>query len=198
MVGATIGRFNPPHLEHFELWRRVAEENDEVWVGLLDTRKSKRNPLSYGERKEIIKAEFQNFNIVPFDCKDLEPSFVPASVKCLLSFPRSRKEILEILPKDSVVYTRDFHEFASYKVLGFDARLWRRGDIAGRNIRSNLYRGGKEWRELVPDKAKEVLDRVFPKRFGEFRPPFFFESTLRPLSTFAADLSLFIQSVIFL
>lgn len=47
-----IGRYQPPHLGHLTIMRKVLDEGGKVCIGLRDTKKDEKNPYSVEERIE--------------------------------------------------------------------------------------------------------------------------------------------------
>jgi len=64
-LGLFIGRLNPPHIWHIKTIEKALIENDKVIV-LLGTPifNNKDNPLSFADRKNILKSKFKDRIII--------------------------------------------------------------------------------------------------------------------------------------
>lgn len=67
-IGLLIGRFQPFHKGHLWLVKKMAQEVDElkIAIGSSQEKRTKKNPLSATERKEIIKKVLKANNIKKF------------------------------------------------------------------------------------------------------------------------------------
>lgn len=65
--GLVIGRFQPPHLGHLSVINQVLEENDEIIIVVAAAQLShtQKNPLTAGERLELLHAMLRTENINP-------------------------------------------------------------------------------------------------------------------------------------
>lgn len=54
-IGITIGRFQPFHIGHADIIRKLAKNNSKVIVFVAGLKKDKKNPFSYDLRKELIR-----------------------------------------------------------------------------------------------------------------------------------------------
>lgn len=54
-----IGRWQPLHIGHIKLMRRVLLEGGKVCIGIRESKIDKKNPFSVEQRIEMIKKEFK-------------------------------------------------------------------------------------------------------------------------------------------
>ena len=152
--GLFIGRFQPFHLGHLDVVRRLARAHDElvVAIGSANVSHSALNPFTAGERLAMIHAACReagvaNAIIVPLP--DVGRNAVWVS------------HVASLVPRVSTVYsnnplpTRLFHE-AGYRVA--PARFHERALYEGTRIRELMRKGDDAWRELVPDAVARVID----------------------------------------
>ncbi len=65
MKGVYWGRFNPPHLGHLSLIKKLAKEVDAlvVAIGSAESKGTRRNPFSGEERKAMLKEYIEKENL---------------------------------------------------------------------------------------------------------------------------------------
>lgn len=63
-IGVIIGRFNPVHTGHYELFKKALQENDKIIIviGSANCAPSPKNPLSVSERIHLIKLGFDTLS----------------------------------------------------------------------------------------------------------------------------------------
>ncbi|MFO7991436.1 MAG: nicotinamide-nucleotide adenylyltransferase [Thermoplasmata archaeon] len=152
MRGLFIGRFQPFHKGHLHVVEKIAEECDTVIIGVGSAQKEREpnNPLSGGERIEMVQAVLKevgiNYEIYPIPDIDCYPAW-PHYIK-------------SILPRFQVVYSssdvvldllRDIHVDVR-RVEGVNRDKWK-----GEEIRRRIS-AGEEWRSLVPEKIAEYME----------------------------------------
>ncbi len=151
----VMGRFQPLHLGHMEVIRRVAAVSDHVTVGIGSAQYSHRpdNPFTAGERYLMIERALAaegitNCSVVPVE--DLNRYSVWVS------------HVVSMCPPFRTVYsnnplTRRLFEEAGYRVER--SPLYNRRDYSGKEVRRRMASGG-DWRSLVPDAVSEVIDEI--------------------------------------
>ena len=158
MDGLLIGRFQPFHLGHLDAVLFGLSRTENLFVGIGSSNKSneRRNPFSAEERTEMIISSIESSMIDRlkiFDIPDVD------------NHEKWTFEIDKIVPKYDIIFTND--EFT--KTL-FEKRemnvvpvvLKDREKFSGTNIR-NLITEDKNWRDLVPQGTRNVLDSINAK-----------------------------------
>lgn len=154
MNGLIIGRFQPFHKGHLEIVKRISEECDLVIIGVGSAQKERENndPLSGGERIEMIQNTLQNrdinYEIYPVPDIDCYPAW-PSYVKSIL--PSFEK----VYANSSVV--RKLFKNTTIETVGVDEI--NRDEYSGTEIRKRI-REGKEWKHLVPKEVSEYLEEI--------------------------------------
>ena len=158
MNGLLIGRFQPFHLGHLDAVLFGLSRTENLFIGIGSSNKSNenRNPFSAKERREMIISSIEPSmaeQIKIFDIPDVG------------DHEKWAFEIDKIVPKYDVVFTND--EFTQ---ILFEKRemnvvpvvLKDREKFSGTNIR-NLITEDKNWRDLVPQGTRNVLDSINAK-----------------------------------
>jgi len=158
MDGLLIGRFQPFHLGHLDavLFGLSRTENLFICIGSSNKSNESRNPFSAKERREMITSSIEpsmadRINI--FDIPDVG------------DHEKWTLEIDKIVPKYDVVFTNDEFTktlFEKRKISVISVVLKDREKFSGTNIR-NLITEDKNWRDLVPQGTRNVLDSVNAK-----------------------------------
>ena len=158
MDGLLIGRFQPFHLGHLDAILFGLSRTENLFIGIGSSNKSneKKNPFSSEERREMIVSSIEPSmigRIKIFDIPDID------------DHEKWTFEIDQVVPKYDAVFTND--EFT--KTL-FEKRqtnvipviLKDREKFSGTNIRQ-LIVDDKNWRDLVPQGTRKVLDKINAK-----------------------------------
>ncbi len=152
MRGLFIGRFQPFHKGHLHVVEMMIEECDRVIIGVGSAQKKwePRNPLSGGERIEMIRAALEQkkipFEIYPIpdiDCYPAWPHYIKSIIPSFQIVYSSSEVVLDLF-KDIRVDVR--------KVEGVNRDSWK-----GEEIRRRISTG-EEWRSLVPEKVAEYME----------------------------------------
>lgn len=147
-----LGRFQPLHLGHHRVIEENQEEFDEfiVAIGSADKQREEENPLSFEERRDIIKNCFPGLEVVPVEDDEKTEDG-----------NRKWAENLEAeLDADLVISNNDLvrelvEEHTSMEVR--QQEMYEPGIYSGTEVRRRI-RSGEEWRYLVPDCAEEKIE----------------------------------------
>ena len=158
MDGLLIGRFQPFHLGHLDavLFGLSRTENLFICIGSSNKSNESRNPFSAKERREMITSSIEPSmadRIKIFDIPDVG------------DHEKWTLEIDKIVPKYDVVFTNDEFTktlFEKRKISVISVVLKDREKFSGTNIR-NLITEDKNWRDLVPQGTRNVLDDINAK-----------------------------------
>jgi len=153
MVKASfLGRFQPLHLGHSQVIENYREEYDglELIIGSSDRSRTEENPLTVEEREKIIRECFPDIDIRHLpdeedddvgDRKWAEQLEKEMDGDVLLTANPNVKQLVEQHTGIEV------HEQDQY-----DEEIY-----SGTEVRRRI-KSGEEWRYLVPDCAKEIID----------------------------------------
>ena len=158
MDGLLIGRFQPFHLGHLDavLFGLSRAENLFICIGSSNKSNERKNPFSAEERREMITLSIEpsiTDRIKIFDIPDVG------------DHEKWTFEIDKIVPKYDVIFTNDEFtktSFGKRKISVISVVLKDREKFSGTNIR-NLIIEDKNWRDLVPQGTRNVLDSINAK-----------------------------------
>jgi nicotinamide-nucleotide adenylyltransferase len=152
--GFYIGRFQPFHHGHQEMTEYIAEEVDEVVVGIgsADKSHSVRNPFTAGERIMMLNRALERVDtrtyVVPIE--DIERNSVWVS------------HIESMSPSFDIAYSNNPLVKQLFKEAGIEMReseMYNREDLKGSKIRQRMI-DGDDWRIRVPDSVVDVIEEV--------------------------------------
>ena len=158
MDGLLIGRFQPFHLGHLDavLFGLARTENLFICIGSSNKSNEKKNPFSAEERREMIVTSIEPSiadRIKIFDVPDVG------------DHEKWTFEIDKIVPKYDIVFTNDEFTrtlFEKREISVISVILKDREKFSGTNIR-NLIAYDRNWRDLVPQGTRNVLDNINAK-----------------------------------
>ena len=158
MDGLLIGRFQPFHLGHLDavLFGLSRVENLFICIGSSNKSNERKNPFSAEERREMI-------------VKSIEPSIADRikifDVPDVGDHEKWTFEIDKTVPKYDIVFTNDEFTrtlFEKREISVISVILKDREKFSGTNIR-NLIAYDRNWRDLVPQGTRNVLDSINAK-----------------------------------
>lgn len=166
---AFLGRFQPLHQGHKKVLEACRDQYDEVEliIGSAEESRTQKNPLNAEEREEVIRECFPDIEILHLEDEETDTDGnrrwaeklegkLDASV--LLTRNELVKELIEehtdLQVKEQDTYDEDLY--------------------SGTEVRRRM-RSGEEWRYLIPDCAKDILEDLedIVKKTGqqyEFEP----------------------------
>jgi len=158
MDGLLIGRFQPFHLGHLDavLFGLSRAENLFICIGSSNKSNERKNPFSAEERREMITLSIEpsiTDRIKIFDIPDVG------------DHEKWTFEIDKIAPKYDVVFTNDEFTktlFEKREISVISVILKDREKFSGTSIR-NLIAHDRNWRDLVPQGTRNVLDSINAK-----------------------------------
>ncbi|MDK2795707.1 MAG: nicotinamide-nucleotide adenylyltransferase [Archaeoglobaceae archaeon] len=156
MRGLFIGRFQPYHLGHHEVVKRILNEVDELIIGIGSAQESHtlENPFTAGERIMMISRAIEELKtnkkvyIIPLE--DIYRNSLWVS------------HVYSMTPHFDVVYTNNplvhrlFAE-ANFKVV--KTGLVNRQEYHGTEIRRKMLEG-EDWESFVPKSVAEVIKEI--------------------------------------
>ena len=158
MDGLLIGRFQPFHLGHLDavLFGLARTENLFICIGSSNKSNERKNPFSAEERREMIVTSIEPSiadRIKIFDVPDVG------------DHEKWTFEIDKTVPKYDIVFTNDEFTrtlFEKREISVISVILKDREKFSGTNIR-NLIAYDRNWRDLVPQGTRNVLDSINAK-----------------------------------
>ncbi len=162
MKGLFIGRFQPFHLGHLSVVERMVEECETIIIGVGSAEKMREenNPLSGGERIEMIKRVldgqgYESYEIYP--------------IPDLNCYPKWPYYVKTILPNFDIVYGNSGIVTGLFKEIGIEIRhiqMINRDDWKGREVR-RMMKEDTKWKDLVPPEVVEFMkDIKIEERLG--------------------------------
>ncbi len=156
MRGLLIGRFQPFHKGHLYVIEKIAEEVDEIIIGIGSAQKSHclENPFTAGERLMMIKnsligAGFEkNYYIIPINDVNNNSLWV--------------SHVKSLTPPFDRVYSGNPLVKRLFKEAGKRVAtppLFNRKEFSGTEIRRRIL-SGEPWEELVPEAVVKVIKEV--------------------------------------
>ncbi|HOE53368.1 MAG TPA: nicotinamide-nucleotide adenylyltransferase [Methanomassiliicoccales archaeon] len=153
--GLLIGRFQPFHLGHLEVVRKIARECDELIIGIGSAQISHTldNPFTAGERHLMISRALREDGIRDFF---LVPIVDINQYGIWVSHVRSMVPPFERVYTNNPLTKRLFRE-AGYEVSA--SPMFNRSQYSGTEIRRRMV-AGDDWRGYVPRAVAEVIDSI--------------------------------------
>jgi len=156
MRGLFIGRFQPYHLGHHEVVKRILKEVDELIIGIGSAQESHtlENPFTAGERIMMISRAIEELKpkkrvyIIPLE--DIYRNSLWVS------------HIVSMTPQFDVVYTNNPLVYRLFKEAKFNVvktGLVNRQEYHGTEIRKKMLEGD-DWEKYVPKSVAEVIKEI--------------------------------------
>jgi nicotinamide-nucleotide adenylyltransferase len=155
MRALIIGRFQPFHLGHLNVIKKITEECDTIIISIGSAQYSHtlENPFTAGERylmlsKTLEKEKILNYYIVPVEDVNRYDVWV--------------SHVEALVPPFDVVYTNNpltkrlFLE-KGYRIKGMP--MYDRTIYSGREIIKKMWRD-ENWGKLVPEQVAEVINEI--------------------------------------
>ena len=149
-----IGRFQPYHLGHQTVLESIAEEVDEIIIGIGSAQASHEpdDLFTAGERVLMMTKALQELGvrhyIIPIE--DIKRNSVWVS------------HIISMTPPFQVVYSNNPLVIRLFEEAGFEVRqspLYQRDKYAGTEIRRRML-NGEEWKSLVPPSTADIIKEI--------------------------------------
>ena len=152
--GFYIGRFQPYHAGHHAMVERIAEDVEELVVGIGSAGDSHttKNPFTAGERIMMITKCVEPLDLTTYvvPIEDLERNSVWVS------------HVRSISPAFDVAYSNNPLVIRLFGEAGVDVRqlpMVNREDLEGSTVRERMIEG-EDWTEHVPDPAASVIREI--------------------------------------
>ncbi|GGL32294.1 nicotinamide-nucleotide adenylyltransferase [Halarchaeum grantii] len=152
--GFYIGRFQPYHQGHHRVVQEIAEEVDELVLGIgsADQSHSVRNPFTGGERIMMITKALVDVDLVTYavPIEDINRNAV------WVSHVQSMSPNFDVAYSNNPLVVRLFEE-AGIEVRG--SPMFDREVLRGTEVRERMV-AGDDWADLVPDPVERVVHEV--------------------------------------
>ncbi|PSQ20152.1 nicotinamide-nucleotide adenylyltransferase [Halobacteriales archaeon QS_8_65_32] len=152
--GFYIGRFQPYHEGHHTMVERIADEVDELVLGIgsADVSHTTHDPFTAGERITMITRALAEFDLVTYvvPIEDIDRNAVWVS------------HVSSMCPRFDVAYSNNplvIQLFEEAGVPVHQSPMFHREVLEGTQIRERMI-AGEDWHELVPDVAVEVITEL--------------------------------------
>jgi nicotinamide-nucleotide adenylyltransferase len=154
MRGFYIGRFQPYHEGHQSMVERIADDIDELVLGIgsADQSHTTRNPFTAGERIMMITKSVAAFDLITYavPIEDLNRNAVWVS------------HVQSMSPRFDIAYSNNPLVVRLFEEAGIEVRstpMIQREEFEGSEIRDRM-RQDKDWESLVPDPAVDVINEI--------------------------------------
>jgi nicotinamide-nucleotide adenylyltransferase len=152
--GFYIGRFQPFHDGHLAMVEHIAEEVDEVVVGIGSAGDSHSNhdPFTAGERIMMLTKGLADVDVLsyPVPIEDLDRNSVWVS------------HVQSMSPTFDVAYSNNPLVIQLFEEAGIEvrqSRMFNREELEGSEIREAMIEGD-DWASRVPEAVVEVIEEI--------------------------------------
>ena len=152
--GFYIGRFQPYHNGHHSVVETIAEEVDELVVGIGSAGDShtRHDPFTAGERIMMITKALVDLDVVTYavPIEDLDRNSVWVS------------HVQSMSPDFDVAYSNNPLVIRLFGEAGVEVRqspMFNRDVLEGTEVRDRMVEG-EDWERLVPDAVVEVIGEI--------------------------------------
>ena len=152
--GFLVGRFQPFHNGHLQLVESIAEEVDELVIGIgsAGDSHSVRNPFTAGERVMMITKTLESLDVTTYavPIEDLNRNSVWVS------------HVQSMSPRFDIAYSNNPLVFQLFREAGVEVRqtgMFNREELKGSEIRERMV-SDSTWRQFVPESVAETIDEI--------------------------------------
>ncbi len=152
--GFYIGRFQPFHNGHLSMVEQIAEDVDELVLGIgsADDSHTVRNPFTAGERIMMLTKSLVDHDLVTYavPIEDLERNSVWVS------------HIQSMSPDFDVAYSNNPLVIQLFREAEIEVRqspMFNRDVLEGSEVRERMINDG-DWETLVPEAVVNVVDEI--------------------------------------
>jgi len=152
--GFYIGRFQPFHNGHLNMVEQIADDVDELVLGIgsADDSHTTRNPFTAGERIMMITKSLVGYDLVTYavPIEDLERNSVWVS------------HVQSMSPDFDVAYSNNPLVIQLFREAGIEIRqspMFNREVLEGSEVRERMISGG-DWKSLVPEAVIDVVEEM--------------------------------------
>jgi nicotinamide-nucleotide adenylyltransferase len=152
--GIYLGRFQPYHLGHHEVLKKIVNEVDEIIVGIGSAQKSHEidNPFTAGERVLMVSSALMEFDIrhyvIPIE--DIQRNSLWVS------------HVKSMVPPFDIAYTNNplvIELLREARIEVKQSPLFMRNSYSGTEIRRRMLKDEK-WEHFVPQNVVEIIKEI--------------------------------------
>lgn len=152
--GLYLGRFQPYHLGHHEVLKKIATEVGEIIIGIGSAQISHEieNPFTAGERVLMVSRAIEELGIKHYviPIEDIRRNSLWVS------------HVMSMVPPFDVAYTNNPLVIELLGEAGVDVRespLFKRNSYSGTEIRRRMLENDR-WEHFVPGKVVEIIQEI--------------------------------------
>jgi nicotinamide-nucleotide adenylyltransferase len=152
--GFFIGRFQPFHRGHRHVVEQIADEVDELVVGIGSAGESHKpdDPFTGGERVMMLTRALVDLDLVTYvvPIEDIERNAVWVS------------HVQSMCPHFDVAYSNNPLVIRLFQEAGIEVRqspMYNRDEFEGTRIRRRMERG-ETWEDVVPEPVRAVIEEI--------------------------------------
>ncbi len=156
--GLYLGRFQPYHLGHHQVLKKITKEVDEIIIGIGSAQKSHEieNPFTAGERVLMVSSALEEFNIKHYviPIEDIQRNSLWVS------------HVKSMVPPFEIAYTNNPLVIELLSEAGIEVKqspLFKRKNYSGTEIRRRMLSGDK-WEQFVPEKVVGIIRAIDGER----------------------------------
>ena len=155
MRALVIGRYQPFHEGHLHVFAEVAEEADDLLVGIAAAADSgtRDNPFTAEERNEMVARALEEAGLGPFTIVDVPDIHDP---------PRWARYVMSLAPPFDLVVAHNSQTLELFEAEDVPTRRatpYRMDEISGTRVRQLMLEGGA-WEDLVPPAVAAFLMEI--------------------------------------
>ena len=155
MKALFIGRFQPFHNGHLQLLQNIADEYDDLIIGIGSSQYKYTidNPFTLNERKSMIEqslkaTDIKNYTIVPISDIHNLPKWV--------SHVESLVPDFDIVISNNALTKRLFSQ-KGYRII--ETHWFNRYQYSGKEIRRRMI-NNEPWKNLVPNQVYSIIMKI--------------------------------------
>jgi len=151
----VIGRFQPFHMGHLSMVKKVIEDCDKLIIGIGSAQfsHSTSNPFTAGERHLMISRSLEDEDIFDYYLIPINDLSVYSE---WVSHVESLTPPFDVVLSNNPLTQRLFQE-KGYSVK--EVPFFNRKEYSGREVRRRMI-AGENWQELVPRGVVEVMEEI--------------------------------------
>lgn len=162
-TGLFVGRFQPFHLGHLDIIKRILKQNSHVIIAVGSAEKNyvPENPLTAGERVLLIDETLKAEKIDP-------ARYLIIPIRNIDNYALWVDHMNLYIPPYDKIYTGSSIVKACYEGAQSKHKLVkikRTRPVSGTAIRESMLEGTSDWKRLVPPRTTELLEKMkLPRR----------------------------------
>jgi nicotinamide-nucleotide adenylyltransferase len=152
--GLYLGRFQPYHLGHHQVLEKIAQEVDEIIIGIGSAQKSHdiENPFTAGERVLMVSIALEEIcvkhYVIPIE--DIQRNSLWVA------------HVRSMVPSFEIAYTNNPLVIALLGEAGIEVKqspLFQRNNYSGTEIRRRMLAGDR-WEQFVPKNVVKIIQAI--------------------------------------